>query len=167
MSLHINLIAHNIRSCHNVGSLFRTCEGLGIETLYLTGYTPFPTTINDLRLPHLQKKISSAIHKTALGAEYIQKWVYEENLALLLKDLSEQGYRITALEQSPSSVPLAQYINHTKIALIIGNEVNGIEKDIMLKCHDIVEIPMHGQKESFNVVQAAAIALYDIMYGKH
>ncbi len=157
------VIAHNLRSTHNVGSILRTAEGLGLERVYLTGYTPYPALPNDPRLPHLKKKIDNQIHKTALGAESMIDIIVEPNIDVVLNELKKAGYIIVALEQRAGSTDLKNYKRPDKIALIVGREVEGIEQSIIEVCDEIVEIPMRGQKESFNVVQAAAMALYQLM----
>jgi tRNA G18 (ribose-2'-O)-methylase SpoU len=156
----IILIAHNLRSCHNVGSLLRTADGLGAEYLFLTGYTPYPQTADDSRMPHLAAKISRQIHKTALGAEASQQWRYHENIGEILKDLRQQGFTIAAIEQAENATPLPGFVPPEKIALLVGREVEGIEQEILQQMDQIIEIPMFGKKESFNVVQAAAMGLY-------
>ena len=156
---HIVVIAHNIRSTHNVGSIFRTCEGFGVEKLILSGYTPYPTIAGDTRLPHIREKITSQIHKTALDAEQLVPFEYHETLDLGTLDLA--GYRIVALEQAPDSINLHDYRAPDYVALILGEEVHGITADILSQCDDCLEIPMHGQKESFNVSVATGIALYE------
>lgn len=154
----IVVIAHNIRSTHNVGAIFRTCEGFGVKRLILSGYTPYPGVKNDKRLPHITEKLASQIHKSALGAETLVSFEYHETLDLGTLDLA--GYRIVALEQAPNSTNLRDYRTPEKVALILGEEVNGIPPEILAQCDDIVEIPMLGQKESFNVSVATGIALY-------
>ena len=154
----IIVIAHNIRSTHNVGSIFRTAEGFGVKKIILSGYTPYPKVKNDTRLPHISEKITSQIHKTALGAEELVPFEYHDTLDLGTLDLA--GYRIVALEQAPTSVPLREYRPPAKLALLLGEEVHGITAKLLAQVDDIVEIPMHGQKESFNVSVAAGIALY-------
>lgn len=154
----IIVIAHNIRSTHNVGSIFRTAEGLGVSSIILSGYTPYPTISGDSRLPHLREKLTSQIHKTALGAETIVPFQYLESLDL--EEFKKKGYRVVALEQTKDSIMLNDYAPPDKIALLIGEEVHGIETDLLKQCHDIIEIPMSGQKESFNVSVATGIALY-------
>jgi 23S rRNA (guanosine2251-2'-O)-methyltransferase len=158
MSREIALIVHNIRSCHNVGSLLRTAEGLAV-TVYLTGYTPFPKIINDSRLPHEANKISKQINKTALGAEFSVNWQHGE-IKNIIRQLHESSYLLAAVEQTSNSVELPKFKPQTKIALIVGNEVSGIESDILEMVNVCLEIPMFGKKESYNVVQAAAMALY-------
>lgn len=160
----IVVIAHNIRSTHNIGSLLRTADGLGIECVYLTGYTPFPLSPSDKRLPHLAKKINGQIAKTALGAEKSMPWQHFDNIESLTRKLKAQNYQIVALEQTKKSITLPRFKPPNKIALIIGREVEGIEPDIIKLAGQCVEIPMLGSKESLNVVQATAIAMYHCRY---
>lgn len=156
------LVAHNLRSTHNVGSLLRTAEGLGIEKVYLTGYTPYPRSEHDDRLPHLAIKIDNQIHKTALGAEQMVVWEHHSGLGPVLAQLRAQGFQIAALEQDPKAVSSAEFQAPHKIALVVGREVEGIEPEVLEQCDIIVEIPMHGHKESFNVAAAAAMVLYQL-----
>jgi len=171
--LEIIVIAHNIRSTHNVGAIFRTCEGFGVQRLILSGYTPYPdlalqptppqcayqpeeTVRADPRLPHIREKITRQIHKTALGAEALVPFDYQPEL-----DLEQfAGYRIVALEQASTSVSLQQYQPPSKLVLLLGEEVHGIPAETLMLVDDIIEIPMYGQKESFNVSVATGIALY-------
>jgi len=152
------LIAHNLRSAHNVGSLLRTAEGLGVEQVYLTGYTPYPAQPQDKRLPHEISKIDKQISKTALGAEKILG--IDSDIDATISDLKKTGFVIAAIEQSDNSVELPKYQPPKKIALLVGREVDGLEPEFLRQCEIILEIPMFGKKESFNVVQAAAMTLY-------
>ncbi len=154
----IIVIAHNIRSTHNVGAIFRSCDGFGIESIVLSGYSPYPSLPKDTRLPHLREKISGQIHKTALGAEMTVPFTYSPRPPL--QELKQAGYTLVALEQATTSIPLNAYTVHGKIALLLGEEVEGITPELLAQCDDIVEIPMHGHKESFNVSVACGIALY-------
>ena len=157
----IVIIAHDIRSTHNVGSLLRTCEGIGVECVYLTGYTPYPLkNKDDDRLPHIALKLTRSISKTALRAEESQKWEQSDNLDPVLKNLEKSGYKVVALEQSNTSLPINEYKMPDKIAILIGREVEGIDRSILDKIPTHIEIPMKGKKESFNVVQATAMVLY-------
>lgn len=160
MTPNIVVIAHDIRSCYNVGSLLRTCEGLGIHELFLTGHTPYPKAENDERLPHEAAKVDRQIEKTALGAQDSQNWQHEQDITALLDRLRSEGYKICALEQEDGSIPINLFKPPDKVALILGNEVKGLEKKILSVADFILEIPMYGKKESFNVIQAAAMALY-------
>lgn len=160
------IIAHDIRSCHNVGSLFRTAEGLGVQKIYLTGYTPYPVTVDDVRLPHIRNKITKDIHKTALGAEDMVAWEQQADVIATMDQLRDAGYRIIALEQAKGSIPLPNFAPPDKTALLLGREVEGIDPQLLHKVDATVEIPMFGKKESFNVVQSAAMALYQIVFAK-
>ncbi len=158
----IIVIAHNIRSTHNVGAIFRSSEGFGVSKIILSGYTPYPRLPSDTRLPHISDKLTSQIHKSALNAENLVPFEYQE--APDLASLRAQGYRIVGLEQDQRAVMLHDYVAPDKIALLIGEEVEGIEQSLRDQCDDLVEIPMTGQKESFNVSVATGIALYGLLY---
>jgi len=158
----IVLIAHNVRSAHNVGSLLRTADGLGIAHVYLSGYTSYPSRANDERLPHLAAKTDHQIAKTALGAEKNVDWSHRPDIDELINELKTEDFEIAALEQSPLAINLADYKPSPKVALIVGNEVEGISSDVLDMSSEVIQIPMSGQKESFNVSVAAAIALYSL-----
>lgn len=160
MSNHIILIAHNLRSAHNVGSLLRTADGLGIKQVYLTGYTPHPAYKGDPRLPHEATKLTKQISKTALGAEQEGLWTYKRDIQKVLSELKEEGYTIVGLEQDDKATLLTDFKVPRKVAIIVGREVEGVERVILDMCDQVVEIQMFGKKESFNVSQAAAMALY-------
>jgi 23S rRNA (guanosine2251-2'-O)-methyltransferase len=155
----ITLVLHNIRSTHNVGAIFRTAEGFGVKHIICSGYTPYPKTENDSRLPHISEKITKQIHKTALGAEYMVPFSYYD-------DINEwiMGYHfpIIALEQTQESIPLPSFTAPETFALILGEEVHGISGDILRHSTAAIEIPMAGKKESFNVSVANGIALYHL-----
>lgn len=159
---HCILIIHDIRSCYNVGSIFRTADGLGVEKIYLTGYSPYPATNNDSRLPYLAQKIDHQIHKTALGAEKTVSWEHVDDVYDLITKLRTGQYQIVGLEQTLNSLPLQAFKPNNKMVLIIGKEIGGIEKTILGLIDLTIEIPMVGAKDSFNVAQATAIALYYI-----
>jgi tRNA G18 (ribose-2'-O)-methylase SpoU len=156
----IIVIAHNVRSTHNVGSLLRTAEGLGIVKVYLTGYTPYPEEKHDARLPYISMKVHKHIQKTALGSETLQPWEHIENISEAILTLKTRGFTIAALEQTDTSLRLPDFAVPDNIALIVGREVEGIEPEVLDMCDVTLEIPMFGHKESFNVIQAAAMALY-------
>jgi tRNA G18 (ribose-2'-O)-methylase SpoU len=156
----IILIAHNLRSTHNVGSLLRTAEGLGVQKVILSGYTPHPMRDNDRRLPHIAGKIAKDINKTALGAENLVKWEFHADILPVIAKLKKDGYVVAALEQTDDAHLLHKYHPPNKIVIVLGREVEGIEPEILDACDTALEIPMFGKKESYNVVQAAAMALY-------
>lgn len=156
----IALIIHNVRSAHNVGSMLRTAEGLGVELVFMTGYTPYPSAPADQRLPHLASSVSRKIDKTALGAQKHLKWQPQPDLSKLLDRLKSQGYEIAALEQTPKAIELNKFKPSAKLVLIVGNEVGGLPAAVLKLADAQVQIPMSGKKESFNVAVAAAIAMY-------
>ena len=145
-------ILYNIRSTYNVGAIFRTAACAGIEKLYLTGYTPTPTDRFG--------RARSDIAKVALGAENLVAWTHVEDINELIADLKKDGMKVVAVEQDAHAQDYRDYALHGPTALILGEEVQGIPKDILRQCDDIVEIPLKGTKESLNVSVAAGIALF-------
>lgn len=160
MKREIILIAHDLRSCHNVGSLLRTAEGLGVNKVFLTGYTPYPILKDDKRLPHISNKINRQIHKTALDSEEMIDIEQSDDIEPVIRQLKNEGFTVAALEQSSSSKLLPTFVAPGKIAILLGREVEGVQAEVLEMCDLHLEIPMHGKKESFNVTQAAAMALY-------
>jgi tRNA G18 (ribose-2'-O)-methylase SpoU len=154
MSKHkIALLLHDIRSTHNVGSILRTAECLGVKDLYFSGYTPYPLLQNDIRLPHIASKLTKQIHKTALGAE------------AMINQAKKDGYIfVVGLEQDKNSVKLNDFRQNDNILLILGNETEGIDDWTKNSADAIIEIPQLGNKESLNVSNAAAIAIYHLTF---
>ena len=146
------VIAHNIRSLYNVGSIFRTADAFGVSKVYLTGYTGTPKNLNHA------KKIS----KSALGAEKWVDWEYCRFAAKLIKDLKKQKVKIIALENNVKSTDIGKYKPKFPLALVLGEEVGGVPKPILKLCDMVVEIPMVGKKESLNVSVAFGVAAYKI-----
>jgi len=154
------LVADNIRSTHNVGAFFRTCDAFG-ASLVLTGITPRPSgQPDDDRLPHIRQKMDDAIHKTALGAESTVTWEYFPSTDEAITHLRKSGYQVHAIEQAKSSKSISALSADQPTALIVGPEVDGISSDVLAQVDAIYEIPMQGEKESLNVSVAAGIALY-------
>jgi 23S rRNA (guanosine2251-2'-O)-methyltransferase len=156
------IIAHNVRSTHNVGSILRSADGFGVDHIYFSGYTPYPAKGNDERLPHLKDKIDRQIHKTALGAEKTVAWDYNKEIKPLITNLRADGFLIAALEQTDKARSLDEFRPNQDVALIVGNEVDGIDQQILEWADIHLEIPMAGKKESFNVAVAASIAMYEL-----
>ena len=153
------LILYNIRSTYNVGAILRTCDCLGITEVIFTGYTPFL----DKGLPHEQAKLKKQIHKTALGAEDMIAWRRIDDIVEAIEYCRTQKYQVVALEQGDNSINLANPPEFKdNYALILGEEVHGIPQDILVKCDSLLEIPMCGQKESFNVSVATGIAVWEL-----
>lgn len=142
------LILPDIRSCHNVGALFRTADACGVDFLYLTGYTATP--------PKPQ------IDKVSLGAEKWMPWKQAKNTLRLVKSLKAKGVKIVALEKTEASGDIGKEKFVGPMALVVGNEVDGVDPKILALADMVVHIPMYGKKESLNVSVAAGIAMYVI-----
>ena len=144
------VVCHNIRSLHNVGSIFRTADAAGVTRLYLCGYTGYPP----------RKEIS----KVALGAEKAVPWEYHFHTWQVLERLKLQGVQIVALENYPQlpSIDFRQFQPQCPVALLLGNEVNGLSPALLKRADHIVHIPMYGRKESLNVAVAFGIAVYEL-----
>src|SRR5688572_24473372 len=117
--MEIILIAHNIRSAHNVGSILRSADGFGAAKVYFTGYTPYPTQAHDTRLPHERDKLTRQIHKTALGAENTVPNEHATDVVALVHSLKAQRYTIAALEQHKRSTPLPDFKPTHSVALLL------------------------------------------------
>ncbi|WP_316767002.1 RNA methyltransferase [Pedobacter frigiditerrae] len=147
--LPVVVVLDNVRSMHNVGSVFRTADGFSIEKVILCGITAQP--------PHRE------IEKTALGATQSVEWEHFEDTLAAIDSLREQGYQIIAIEQAENSTMLNTFKPSAtaKYALIFGNEVNGVSDEAMQKIDECIEIPQFGTKHSFNIVISAGIVLWD------
>jgi len=145
----IIVVLDNVRSLNNIGSIFRTADAFLLEAIYLCGISATP--------PHKE------IHKTALGAEDSVTWKYFTDTKEALKTLKSQGYCIVALEQTEGSISLENFpVNmNQKYALIFGNEVKGIQQEVIDDCNYSVEIPQFGTKHSFNVSVTAGIVIWE------
>lgn len=154
------LIVHNIRSSHNVGSIMRTADCFGISVIYMSGYTPYPALDTDDRLPHLAHKINAQIAKTALGAEKTIPFRLHPTIEAALSAARTDGYSIAVLEQDEHSIPLSSHVFKNPTAIVIGNEIEGVDEWTKRSADVILEIPQYGSKESLNVANATAIALY-------
>lgn len=148
------VLLHNIRSAHNVGSIFRTADAAGISRIYLSGYTPIPRDA----LGREQKEIA----KTALGAERFIPWEHHKVPGRLLSRLKQEGWVVIGVEQDASALPYKEVrkVLGKKTLFVFGNEVRGLSKSLRDLCDVLVEIPMHGKKESLNVSVAAGIVLF-------
>jgi 23S rRNA (guanosine2251-2'-O)-methyltransferase len=146
----IVVVMDQIRSMHNVGSVFRTADAFLINGICLCGFTPQP--------PHRD------IHKTALGATDSVDWLYYEETADAVKALKEQGYKVYAIEQTEGSIPLNQFDKKDEpIAFVFGNEVDGVDASVIALCDGVIEIPQWGMKHSLNISVAAAVVLWEFV----
>lgn len=149
------LILDNIRSRHNVGSIFRTADCAGVGKIYLCGTTPTP-------LDRFNREVKE-IAKTALGAEKSVVWEYSKTTLSVVKKLKRDGYHIIAIEQSKNSIDYKKVKARSKVAFVVGNEVDGVAKSILKLCDIVAEIPMRGGKESLNVSVATGVALFRVL----
>jgi 23S rRNA (guanosine2251-2'-O)-methyltransferase len=143
------LLLDNIRSMNNVGSIFRTCDGFAVHTLFLCGLTPAP--------PHRD------ISKTALGATDSVPWQYAEDTLNLIKQLKAKDYEVFAIEQVHNSISLenVKFTTDKKYAIVMGNELEGVDQNVIDACHGTIEIPQGGAKHSFNVSVSAGVVLWE------
>ncbi len=150
-------ILANIRSLHNVGSIFRTADAAGVEKLYLVGITPSPLDRFG--------KIRPQVAKVALGAEKSVAWEKTGSVLRTIGELKKSGYKIWAIEQSKKSIPYFRVTTPrgSGVALIVGNEVRGLPAAVLKKCDKILEIPMRGNKESLNVAVAFGIVVFQLL----
>ncbi|KAA6350531.1 putative TrmH family tRNA/rRNA methyltransferase [termite gut metagenome] len=144
------VVLDNVRSLHNIGSVFRTSDAFRVESVYLCGITAIP--------PHPD------MHKTALGAEHTVNWKYIKNTVDAVKELIQNGYVVYSIEQAEGSVMLNEWVleKGKKYAVIFGNEVKGVQQEVIDCSHGCIEIPQFGTKHSLNVSVTAGIIIWDL-----
>ena len=144
------VVLDNIRSLHNIGSVFRTSDAFRIECIYLCGITATP--------PH------PAMHKTALGAEFTVDWKYVDNAVEAVDNLKQEGYTVYSVEQAEGSIMLndLQLDRTKKYAVVMGNEVKGVQQEVIDHSDGCIEIPQYGTKHSLNVSVTAGIVIWDL-----
>ncbi|RYZ37488.1 MAG: TrmH family RNA methyltransferase [Sphingobacteriales bacterium] len=148
------IILDDVRSMHNVGSVFRTADAFGIHAIYLCGYTPQP--------PHRD------IHKTALGATETVPWKHFADGTEAVKSAKACGYRVVAVEQAHDSTSLQQFRwAGEKLALVFGNEVAGVSNSLLEHCSEVIEIPQFGSKHSLNISVSAGVVLWELIRNIH
>jgi tRNA G18 (ribose-2'-O)-methylase SpoU len=145
------ILLDDVRSMNNVGSVFRTADAFLAEAIYLCGFTPAP--------PHRE------IQKTALGATETVVWKHSDSALEALRHLKETGWKIYAVEQAEKSISLSQFIpaENEKLVLIFGNEVEGVQQELINECDGVIEIPQYGMKHSLNISVSVGIVLWDIL----
>ncbi len=146
----LTIVLDNVRSLHNVGSVLRTADAFLIEEVIMCGITGCPP--------------SAEIHKTALGAEDSVSWRYVKSAVDAVSELKEKGYSVYAAEQTDSSIMLQDFKmqNGERIAVVFGNEVRGVDDEVLKKCDGAIEIPQFGTKHSLNVSVSAGIVIWEI-----
>lgn len=151
----IEVLLHNIRSVYNAGSIFRTADALGVNKIYLSGYTPTP--LDNFNKPRKD------FAKVALGAEKTIRWEYINNPFTLIKKLKTKHFQIIGLEQSEKSIDYKKVKINFPALFVLGNEVDGIEPKILKQCSVVAEISMKGKKESLNVSVAFGVGLFRML----
>jgi len=159
------LLLPDVRSAQNVGAILRTADAVGVSLVIMSGYTPHPWYAGDPRPPHVSDSNTRAIAKTALGAEATVPFRYIATPEAAITYLHHNHYKIAALEQSETSTNLFEYHADGPLALILGNEVDGVPASVLDQADVTLELPMQGQKESLNVAVAAGNAMYQLRYG--
>lgn len=151
----IEIILDNIRSAHNVGSVFRSADSFKVDKVWLCGICATPP--------------SAEIHKSALGAEFSVEWGYEKDTLSLVKRLKEEGYTVLSVEQTVNSIMLDKFKPETgrKYALVFGNEVDGVQQEVVDASDGVLEIPQYGTKHSLNISVSAGIVLWHISSALH
>ena len=170
--LPFTVVLNNIRSLYNIGSIFRTCDGLGVEKLWLCGITGTPETDppkgaarfvrSSGRIPPRSMAKRERIEKTALGAEKTVPWEHAFDILPVLRNLKELGYQIVLLEQTKESIPYQEFEPKTPVCLVVGNEITGISDELLALSDAAIEIEMAGTKNSLNVAVAFGIVAYQI-----
>jgi len=146
--LPIAVLAENIRSVHNVGSIFRSADGFGAQMVYLTGYTAYPPRED--------------LHKVALGAEEAVPWEHHADPLALADSLRDAGWQLLAVEQTIDSVSLYETTISYPVCFMVGNEVTGLSEELLARAHHCVELPMRGIKQSLNVSVATGVVGYEL-----
>lgn len=152
-------ILHNIRSVHNVGSIFRTADGLGVEKLFLTGYTPAPVD----RFGRKRDKFT----KVSLGAEDTVDWKSVDDVLSLIDKLQDQGVSVVVCEPTEQAVDIKNFSPSQDVCLVFGNEVDGIPEGIIGKCDQVVKVTMQGKKSSLNVSVAFGVTTHELVDNKN
>ena len=142
------IVLDNIRSLNNIGSVFRTADCFRIEKIYLCGITATP--------PHRD------IHKTAIGATETVDWEHQESSLEVVKHLQDQGWKCHAIEQTENALMLNEFQPKEKIAIVMGNEVEGVEQEVIDQCDGVIEIPQFGSKHSLNISVCTGIVVWDL-----
>ncbi len=155
MKKEVAVLLHDIRSTHNVGSMFRTADALGVSKIYISGYTPTPTD----KFNRARKDIA----KVSLGAEKTILWEVVESPEKLIRKLKKDGCQIVALEQSKNSVDYKKIKIASSVLFVVGNEVDGVNTKLLALADVVAEIPMKGEKESLNVSVAFGVALFRML----
>lgn len=151
----VRVLIHDIRSTHNVGSIFRTSDAVGVSQIYISGFSPTPKDKFD--------RWRKDVIKVSLGAEKTIPWEYFVSPISIIKKLKKEGFEVVGLEQSEKSIDYKRYKSNKPILFIVGSEVEGMDKKILDLCDKVIEIPMLGDKESLNVSVAFGVSIYRVL----
>lgn len=158
------IVLNNIRSAYNVGQAFRVADAVGVEKLYLCGITPYPNSGGvDNRRIGVKERADREIRKTALSGYQNVSWEYRENGLNLVTELQKSGFQIVSAEVTDQSIEYTKAEYQPPLALVLGHEINGVDKEILAVSNLIVKIPMLGKSVSLNVTNAMAVILYGIL----
>ena len=155
MKQDVRVILHNIRSAHNVGSIFRTADALGITRVYISGFTPAPKD-------RFQRPVKE-ITKTALGAEEVIPWEILDDVLGRIDELKREGFAVVGVEQDVRAIDYKTYTAPAQVLILVGSEVDGLAQELRDTCDVLIAIPMKGTKESLNVSVAFGVALFRIL----
>ena len=161
----MRLILADVRSAHNVGAILRTADACQVELVYACGYTPYPRVADDQRPAHVAHSNHHAIAKTALGAEISVPVLHVPNTLSALQEAQSSGFKIIVIEQAENSLNLYHFQPDGPLALVLGNEVDGVPSSLFDAADAIIELPMLGAKESLNVAVTAGIVMYQLRFG--
>lgn len=161
----IRLILADVRSTHNVGAILRTADACSVELVYACGYTPYPRLSGDTRPAHVADANHRAIAKTALGAETTVPVLHLPDTLSAIREAHSSGFKVMVIEQAEISLNLYHFQPHAPMALVLGNEVDGVPPRLFGQADGVLELPMLGQKESLNVAVTAGIAMYQLRFG--
>ena len=149
----IAVLLDNVRSAWNVGSILRSADGFGFSHAFLCGITPTPDR--------------EAVAKTSLGAEHFVPWSYHKDAVRLVQSLKSEGWMVCGLEDHQKSLPIGGRARYEDVLLVLGNEITGVDPELLDLCDEVFFIPMHGEKRSFNVAIAFGIAAYALTQEPH
>lgn len=149
MKKDIYVLLNNIRSLHNVGSIFRTADAAGVKKIFLCGQTGFPPR--------------EEITKTAIGAEEVVPWQYYIDVIDAIRDIKKEGIQLVAVEQTQSSMDYRDFKSGLPVCLVLGHEIDGVSEEVLKECDAAIEIPMSGIKDSLNVSVAFGIVVYELL----
>ncbi len=160
----ITVVLNNVRSLENVGLIFRLCDALRVEKLYLTGITGYPPMgEGDPRLANIQEHALNQITKTGIKLVPYVPWEYREDIGSVIRELKKHRVQLVALEQTDASINYREFDYHFPVAIVFGHERTGVDDPVLELCDGVVEIPMFGMGNSLNVATSLAVIGYELV----